>query len=896
MAVIIIDQKSYEVDEQKNLLESAISLGLDLPYFCWHPGLGSVGACRLCAVQQFADDNDTKGRTVMACMTQAKDNLKFSINHPICTDFRKEVIEWLMINHPHDCPVCDEGGECHLQDMTLMAGHNYRTYRFKKRTFKNQNLGPFINHEMNRCITCYRCVRYYKDLAGGTDLSAFSSSGRVYFGRFAEGSLDNEFSGNLVEVCPTGVFTDKVFHQRYTRKWDLATAPSVCQLCSVGCNISPGERGGILRRVQNRYHHDINGYFICDRGRFGHDFVNFPDRLKQPLIKREGHLIATPAEEALAFVRSLISQSKNVIGIGSPRASLEANWLLKQWVSPDNFYDGLSKTDSQTMNSAVDCLIKGVPTASLKDIREADAILILGEDVTNTAPMIALSIRQAVMSFKQTTAQKDLGITLWNDAAVKDYARDILLPIHLANIFDTALDNIAYNKCIVHPFDLEQLVLCLIKSMRDEQYESTLAPAQQYFINQVKESLMAAKKPVIIAGTSLGQESLIRAGAELTLLLNANHQAKLALVLPEANSVGLGLLKPKPLSLAFNAKVDAAIILENDLNFRLGDKPWQTLANSIENIIVIDSLPTTTMKLANVVLPCETFFESTGSLVNAEGRLQRFFSVANGCSSDLMSSAHLLAFLMGKEDYYKTIDDIDALLAKDIDIMPEVFDHLFVASFKVDGKPIARQTSEYSGRTAKDTHISMHEPKPKADKDSPLVYSMEGATRKIPLPLISSPWRSRWNSIQASFRLTLNTNMLQKDAWGGVRIFANNNIDKNNQPTFIEKTTPRDPMPKEEVYIVPRHHIFGSSERAHFSSLATSAPRAEVELSESEAMKHGFGAGATIVINSRYGQFSLLAKTNKDLPPGILVLPFGQVDAALFFESCTFRVVSEQSV
>lgn len=213
MAVITIDQKPFEVDQQKNLLETAISLGFDVPYFCWHPSLGSVGSCRLCAVQQMADESDTVGRTVMACMTPCKDQARFSLTHPIAKDFRSSVIEWLMTNHPHDCPVCDEGGECHLQDMTQMTGHNYRNYRFLKRTHRNQNLGPFINHEMNRCITCYRCVRYYRDVAGGTDLAAFKSSGKVYFGRFADGSLASEFSGNLVEICPTGVFTDKTYHR-----------------------------------------------------------------------------------------------------------------------------------------------------------------------------------------------------------------------------------------------------------------------------------------------------------------------------------------------------------------------------------------------------------------------------------------------------------------------------------------------------------------------------------------------------------------------------------------------------------------------------------------------------------------------------------------------------------
>ena len=130
-----------------------------------------------------------------------------------------------MTNHPHDCPICDEGGECHLQDMTVMTGHNQRTYRFNKRTYRNQDLGPFVSHEMNRCIQCYRCVRFYRDYAGGKDFNVFGSRNRTYFGRVEDGTLESPFSGNLVEICPTGVFTDKTEKAHYTRKWDLQTAP-----------------------------------------------------------------------------------------------------------------------------------------------------------------------------------------------------------------------------------------------------------------------------------------------------------------------------------------------------------------------------------------------------------------------------------------------------------------------------------------------------------------------------------------------------------------------------------------------------------------------------------------------------------------------------------------------
>jgi NADH-quinone oxidoreductase subunit G len=159
MATIRIDGRTYEVEAGKNLLETCLSLQLDLPYFCWHPAMGSIGACRQCAVVQYRDEEDTRGRIVMGCMTPVTDGALFSLSGDKARQFRQDIVESLMLNHPHDCPVCAEGGECHLQDMTVMVGHRDRHYRGQKNTHRNQYLGPLLNHEMNRCITCYRCTR-----------------------------------------------------------------------------------------------------------------------------------------------------------------------------------------------------------------------------------------------------------------------------------------------------------------------------------------------------------------------------------------------------------------------------------------------------------------------------------------------------------------------------------------------------------------------------------------------------------------------------------------------------------------------------------------------------------------------------------------------------------------
>ncbi|MBE0617756.1 MAG: (2Fe-2S)-binding protein, partial [Proteobacteria bacterium] len=223
MPKLIIDEREILVPEGTKVIEAAERLGITVPRFCYHEALGSVGACRLCAVKFL--EGPVKG-IQMSCMTDARDGMVVSTTHPDAVAFRRSVIEWLMLNHPHDCPVCDEGGHCLLQDMTVAGGHGIRRYQGTKRTYCDQDLGPFVQHEMNRCIHCWRCRRFYQDHAGYLDLGALQIGSRTYFGRFREGALESPFSGNLIDLCPTGVFTDRPARFK-GRRWDFQRAPSI---------------------------------------------------------------------------------------------------------------------------------------------------------------------------------------------------------------------------------------------------------------------------------------------------------------------------------------------------------------------------------------------------------------------------------------------------------------------------------------------------------------------------------------------------------------------------------------------------------------------------------------------------------------------------------------------
>ena len=395
MPQLIIDTIALDVPEGTNVLEAARSIGITIPHFCWHPALGKAGACRACAVKMV--EGPVKG-IQMSCMLPVQDGMVVSTTDPEAVALRRAVIEWLMINHPHDCPVCDEGGECQLQDYTIAGGHGIRRYDGVKRTHVNQYLGPYIEHEMNRCIQCYRCARFYQEYAGGTDFGVMGRSGAVYFGRQQDGRLESPFSGNLADICPTGVFTDKTARFR-ARYWDYDMAPSVCPHCSLGCNTVPMARYRELLKVTARRNDAVNGWFICDRGRFSNAAVNAPNRPRQALV--DG--VAVSMEVALNALLERLTGFIELFGssalaiVGSPRMSQEAAVMaarLREVTGAGTLcYSGAAPHSGETAEAVA--LLNRDNAASQEDVRRADLVAVLACDLLNEAPMMVLAVRQA---------------------------------------------------------------------------------------------------------------------------------------------------------------------------------------------------------------------------------------------------------------------------------------------------------------------------------------------------------------------------------------------------------------------------------------------------------------------------------------------------------------------
>ncbi|MDQ1256796.1 MAG: NADH-quinone oxidoreductase subunit, partial [Candidatus Hydrogenedentes bacterium] len=760
MATLYIDNVPYEVKDGQNLLHACLSLGFDVPYFCWHPALGSVGACRQCAVKQFKDENDTRGRIVMSCMTPVTDGMRISIDDAEVRAFRARVIEWLMKNHPHDCPICDEGGECHLQDMTVMSGHTARRYRFTKRTHNNQNLGPFLNHEMNRCIQCYRCVRFYREYAGGRDLNAFASHDNVYFGRHEDGTLENEFSGNLAEICPTGVFTDKTFKQHFTRAWDLQVAPSVCVHCGLGCNVIPGERYGEVRRIRNRYNGAVNGYFLCDRGRYGYAFLSAESRIRQVSRKpaRSAAEETTAKDAALKLLGRLLRDAKGVIGIGSPRASLESNFALRALAGPDAFFTGLSAYDNRLADAALAAMREGpVPVATLQEVGMADAVFVLGEDLVNTAPLAALRLRQAVRIQPMAISRK-LRIPDWDENAVREAVQDARGPLFIASAAGTGLDVLATRTYSAAPDDLARLGFAVAHAL-DPNAPAVpgLSGDMAALADEIAQALASAKRPLVISGASVGSASVVQAAAQAARALHTrNSAAMLFITAPECNSVGLALLGGGSLEEAqqriVSGAADTVIVVENDL-YRRADKALvDELLDTAKCVVVLDHTLNPTTAKADIVLPAAAFADGDGTLVNNEGRAQRFFQVYMP-DGDICESWRWLgemARAAGRaQDAWSALDGIQSAMAAALPVFEGVLRAAPRADERFAGQRLPRQPHRYSGRTSMRAHLGVSEPGIPNDPDSLFTFSMEGFRGAVPGSVLASTWKPGWNSVQS---------------------------------------------------------------------------------------------------------------------------------------------------
>lgn len=623
---LTIDGVEVTVPKGTLIVDAAKEVGIEIPVFCYHPKLEPAGMCRMCLVEIGRPKVDRETRQVVlddsgqpviaygrnletACNTPVGEGWVVLVNSEKAIAGRREVVEFLLTSHPLDCPVCDKGGECPLQNLTMEHGPGKSRFLFddKMHLDKHVPLGELIFLDRERCIQCSRCVRFQEEIAGDPVI-AFSERGRrLEIVTYSEPGFDSYFSGNTTDICPVGALTTADFRFG-ARPWELEATGSVCTHCPVGCNtvlnIRREARSGgreVVKRVMPRQNEAVNEIWICDKGRFAHHYAGSDERLKRPMVRVNGELKETSWEEALGRIADgLKSAGSDVLGVAGGRASNEDFFNLRRLA------EGLGGRAILHSRMAGGDLVQQVGVGkgtNLGDLGRGDAILVVASDLHEEAPIWWLRVKQAA-------------------------ARGAALVV--ANARPTRLDKYASIKL---RFPYGQAVHSVLGMLRVITKDKALAKyGGEAELEKAGRKLSEAGNLVVFYGAEgldyAGSEALARACA--SLLVASGHIGKpnngLIAVWDRGNGQGawdMGVL-PEPEGVGFALRgMKAAYIVAAD---PLGDD--EDLAADLEQLdfmVVQELFLTETARRADVVLPAQSHIEREGTYTNGERRLQRYF-------------------------------------------------------------------------------------------------------------------------------------------------------------------------------------------------------------------------------------------------------------------------------
>jgi NADH-quinone oxidoreductase chain G len=619
---LTIDDQEVTVPAGTLVLEAAKSIGIEIPTLCYHEKLLPLGGCRLCLVEI-----ERMRGLQTACTTPVREGMVVRTNTPEVIKTRKGMLEFLLINHPLDCPVCDKGGECILQDWAFKYGATESRFIEEKRHGrKAYAISPLIVKDDERCVLCRRCVRFLEEWADEAQLDYFGRGYQTRVDTFSDCPFDSVFSGNTVDICPVGALTSRVFRFQ-ARSWELERTPSVCPYCGVGCNITLDVKMNKLCRIVGRENAEVNDQWLCDKGRFAHAFVHSPHRLKTPLIKRGNKLEPATWQEALALISrrlgKIVEESgpDSVGGIGSTRATNEANYLFQRFmraVVGTNNVDHIGRVPDGAR-----------PLASLTQLGEADVIFLMGVDPIEEAPIVELFIRRAVLT-------KGTKIIVANPrrVALNRYGGPWLAYKPGAEV---ALLN-----------ELSKRETSSVKRETSEVAEVTGVSSEA--LRQAADILAQAERVLIICGPASNIQSPISNLQSLTnsagpyyLAEDCNSLGALDMgvaphLLPGRQSISdnkarrrfgarwltelpseAGLSTDEMLEAATEGTLRALYVMKSDPATQMGKKALEKL----DFLVVQDLFLTETAQLADVVLPAASFAEIEGTFTNLAGRVQR---------------------------------------------------------------------------------------------------------------------------------------------------------------------------------------------------------------------------------------------------------------------------------
>ncbi|MDT8370759.1 MAG: NADH-quinone oxidoreductase subunit NuoG [Gammaproteobacteria bacterium] len=619
MVNIEIDGIPLSVDSSKMIIQAADEAGIDIPRFCYHKKLSIAANCRMCLVEV-----DKARKALPACATPVTEGMKVFTHSETAVLAQRGVMEFLLINHPLDCPICDQGGECELQDLSVGYGDGVGRFSERKRVVKDKNIGPLIQTDMTRCIHCTRCVRFGQEIAGIKELGATGRGEHMEIGTYIEHSLASELSGNIIDLCPVGALTSKPFRYK-ARAWELSAHPSVARHDAVGSNIEFHTSRGKVLRVVPRDNEQINETWLSDRDRFSYLGFNHEQRATQPMIKRNGEWQNTDWQTALQAAIDGLKAIKTkhgaeqVASLIAPTATLEEAYLFQKLVrglGSNNIDHRLRQQDFSD-----DGVLYSSSDWSLTDIENNDAILLVGCNIRSEQPIIAHRIRQAAINGTSVTS-------------INFFESDFLMPIEKqvtvdANMLMKTLSGVA--KALLglkkHAKEWDEL-LDLVRPTAEEQ--------------TIAIHLSNAMTSTVMLGALVNnhpQASKIRALCHLIADLSS---AKL-IVLPESNSQAMTVAQALPYQAnSDECGLNAQQMWQDSRRAYLlfGIEPEYDCADPVSAqsalqqasfVVSINSYVTDTMlSYSDVILPLAGFAETSGTFVNIDNQWQSFTGAVPG--------------------------------------------------------------------------------------------------------------------------------------------------------------------------------------------------------------------------------------------------------------------------
>ena len=612
MPKLEIDGRQIEVPNGATVMDAANALGIAIPHFCYHKKLSIAANCRMCLVQV-----EKAPKPLPACATPVAEGMKVFTDSEYARTAQKSVMEFLLINHPLDCPICDQGGECQLQDLAVGYGKGASRYQEEKRVVFHKNVGPLISmEEMSRCIHCTRCVRFGQEIAGVMELGMMGRGEHSEIVSFLGRSVDSELSGNMIDLCPVGALTSKPF--RYSaRTWELARRKSVSPHDSLGSNLVVQVMANKVKRVLPLENEELNECWLSDRDRFSYEGLSSDDRLTQPMLKIDGKWQETDWQTALAAVAKGLKNVQAQHGaqalgaLAAPHSTLEELYLLAKLmrgIGSHNIDTRLRQADF-----SADAQQSGAPWLGMKfaDIGSLERVLVVGSFLRKDHPLVANRLRQAVKRGQQVNL------------------------IHASD--DDLLFNLA-NKAIVPPQALPEMLAQVLKAVAEAKQQAlpaALAGVQVGALaKNIAASLASGGKTGIFLGNLAAQHPQ---AAQLRLLaqeLAALLGASFGFFGEAANSVGAYLAQAVPAAEGLNAAAmlasprKAYVLLNAEPEFDFHDPRAALKAmQQTEFVICLTAYKGSAPDYANALLPIAPFTETSGSFVNAEGRRQSFNGV-----------------------------------------------------------------------------------------------------------------------------------------------------------------------------------------------------------------------------------------------------------------------------